>query len=79
MTDRDRVLRAVLTRAKKAGRVVYGYSSEKASCAELDVKKGVPETWDRICVEGDRVWTVVPVAEEPWELNARPKRVSKPR
>lgn len=67
MTDRDRVLRPLLARAKKAGRSVYGYFSGKAGCARMSPKDGVPDEWDRICVEGDTGWAVLPPVEEQVE------------
>lgn len=63
MTDRDRVLAEVFARAKLAGKRVYGYCSDKAGCAEMP-KKGVPENWNRVCVEGDAAWTAIPAADE---------------
>ncbi len=78
MTERDRLIRAVLARATAAGRRVYGFSSEYASCAEARAAKRkkadkpgdgaeappgiVPNDWDRLCVEGDAIWTALPPA-----------------
>ncbi len=62
MTDRDRAIRDVLARANAAGRRVFGFASEKASCAEV-VKGRIPDEWDRLCVEGDAFWTSLPARE----------------
>lgn len=63
MTSRGAVLDALVLRAKRSGKRVFGYCSRKADCAEMP-KKGIPDDWDRACVEGDEVWAYVPAAEE---------------
>jgi hypothetical protein len=63
MTARSLALRELFARAVSGRRRVFGFSSRRASCAE--VRKGkVEDGWDRFCVEGDATWTVVAVDEE---------------
>ena len=71
MTARERALAAVVARAKAAGKRVYGFCSQYASCAELDVKRGADAEWDRICVEGDVAWSELPVEQANTEEETR--------
>jgi hypothetical protein len=61
-SPRAQAVHAVLARASKTGAAVYGFSSDKASCEQLR-KRGVPDEWGFMCVEGDAVWTRVPREE----------------
>lgn len=62
--ERKRVLDGVLFRAARGSKRVFGYSSFDGRVSETGnrgrLKKVQAETWDRICVEGDRVWTELP-------------------
>lgn len=62
--DRQAVIQAILARALQAGRKVYGFSSAKASCAEVRGGKVLPE-FDRLCVEGDTEWLVIASSPAP--------------
>jgi hypothetical protein len=59
VTTRQAAIRAVLERATAAGRKVYGYSSDKPGC-ELVLRGRVPAEFDRLAVEGDQRWTLLP-------------------
>lgn len=61
MSEREKVVREVMARAKAAGKAVYGYCSDKAGCAR--VVKEIPPEWDRIAVEGDKRWSFLPAKE----------------
>lgn len=61
MSEREKVIREVQARAKSVGKAVFGYCSDKGSC-ERAVKE-IPANWDRICVEGDKLWTCLPAKE----------------
>ncbi len=62
MSERDRIIRELQARAKSARKAVFGYCSDKAGCAQAT--REVPGDWDRICVEGDRYWTLIPESTE---------------
>jgi hypothetical protein len=62
MSERETAVRAILARARAAGKAVYGYDSATAGRAK--VTKEVPADWDRIAVEGDDRWTWVPPAKQ---------------
>ncbi len=66
MTERNTIINAILDRAKLTKRKVFGFSSEKASCAQLGTgkKEKVPPEWNRMCVEGDDRWTYLPSFED---------------
>ena len=60
MSEREELITVILARA--AGKRIFGYSSDKAGCAEASKGK-IPDAWSRICVEGDTHWSAVPVVE----------------
>lgn len=62
MTDRSHIIATLLARAGATKRRVYGFSSQKAGCVEI-TKGKVPPDFDRLCVEGDPLWTCLPPAE----------------
>lgn len=49
----------VFKRAAVLGRRVYGFSTQEVTTALVE-KMRVPESFDRLCVEGDGKWTVIP-------------------
>ncbi len=57
---RDQAIQRICTRAGLAKKKVFGFSTGKASCAELNAKAPVPDEWDRMCVEGDVEWLNLP-------------------
>ena len=59
--NRAQAVNAVLMRASADKKRVFGFSSQKASCAEV-APGNVPDEWDRLCVEGDAEWTSIPPA-----------------
>lgn len=59
---RERIIGVLMARAIQAGRKVYGYSSQYASCAEVKGGK-MPPDFDRLCVVGDKEWTSIPAVE----------------
>jgi hypothetical protein len=61
-SDRAHLIHTILTRAiADKRRRVFGFTSQKASCAEV-LRGAVPDEWDRLCVEGDAEWTQIPLA-----------------
>lgn len=61
-TSRKEPIAAVLTRAREAGKAVYGYDTRDG---RVRMAKGsaVPAEWDRICVDGDPSWVHLPPAD----------------
>ncbi len=54
---------ALLARANQTGKKVYGFDSNKGSCAEMP-RGGIAANWDFACVEGDSTWTRLPREED---------------
>lgn len=60
---RTALILEILERAGLERRRVFGFQSGVPSCEEMP-KRGVPERWDWICVEGDPQWTALPKPEQ---------------
>lgn len=56
---RHLLIEAILARAGESKRRVFGFSSRDGRPTPPGAK-GIPATWDRICVEGDTAWTLLP-------------------
>lgn len=57
--ERRRVIAELMARANATGRKVYGYDSDEPGC-ELMPRGGIDPSWDRVCLEGDKVWIRLP-------------------
>ena len=62
--SRQEVLEAILERAKRTSKKIFGYDSVTGKVSEAGnrnkLRKAQVETWDRICCEGDNEWTPWP-------------------
>jgi hypothetical protein len=59
-TDRDRLIAEVIARSHLAGRAVWGYDSKSGRGGVARTASEVAGGWDRLCVEGDERWTLLP-------------------
>lgn len=59
LSHRERVIVKIFKEAAKRQRKVWGYCSNQVGAQPMLGSK-VPKTWDRICVEGDEQWTLLP-------------------
>lgn len=72
-SERDKAINAILDRAIRDKKRVFGFSSLRASCGL--VQNGlVPPEVDRLTVENDKEWTSIPTSEViPCRERAKPK------
>lgn len=57
---RRELLAAVFARARESKRSVWGYDSDNGHGDRFNAIAKVPGKVDRVCVEGDQQWTILP-------------------
>lgn len=63
---RAAAIAAVFERARATGKTVYGFGTAKASCRPV-TPRDVPADFDRLAVEGDDLWTEIPLEGPTWK------------